>query len=228
MEPSVPLVSAVHIPLKSYAVHTPFGALLADCLLIRLQSVLCVTPERRRARETSARARFGPEGTILEPALKNKKNRARTHSPGRSFHHWITHDKTASNTPHGAASQHRILCVDDEIEGTRMRGQILEKKGYSVVLHHCPLAALRSDLSMFSLAIVDFEMPELNGRELLLRMRAQGAKFPIVLLAGSVDSLSHDDRVLFARCIDKGTSIRCLLETVAEFLGLDQISDFSA
>ena len=109
-----------------------------------------------------------------------------------------------------------------------MRGQILESKGYSVVLHHCPLAALRCDLSMFNLAIVDFEMPELNGKELLLRMRAQGARFPVVLLAGAVDSLSHEDRVLFARCIDKGTPIRHLLEAMEKFLGPDQTSDVGA
>ena len=162
--------------------------------------------------------------------MKNETNHARTHSPDRLLHdrHRITRDKTASGTARGVAPQHRILCVDDEIEGTITRGQILEEEGYSVVLHHSPLAALRCDLSMFSLAILDFEMPELNGRDLLLRMRAQGARFPIVLLTGSVDSLSHEDRVLFARCIDKGTPIRRLLETIAEFLGPDQASDFGA
>jgi CheY-like chemotaxis protein len=125
-------------------------------------------------------------------------------------------------------AQQRILCVDDEIEGTKMRGQILEEEGYSVVLYHSPLAALRCDLSMFSLAILDFEMPELNGRELLLRMRALGAKFPIVLLTGSVDSLSLANRVLFARCIDKRAPIQYLLDTIAEFIGKDQISDFGS
>jgi CheY-like chemotaxis protein len=157
--------------------------------------------------------------------MKNETNHAGKYAPGRPFHdhHWSTRDKTASSTPHGVAPQHCILCVDDEIEGTRMRGQILEEEGYSVVLYHSPLAALRCDLSMFSLAILDFEMPELNGRELLLRMRALGARFPIVLLTGSVDSLSHENRVLFARCIDKGTLTRCLLETIAEFIGIDLI-----
>ena len=109
-----------------------------------------------------------------------------------------------------------------------MRGQILEEEGYSVVLYHSPLAALRCDLSMFSLAILDFEMPELNGRELLLRMRALRARFPIVLLTESVDSLSPENRALFARCLDKGAPIRRLLETVAEFIGKDQIPDFGS
>ena len=121
-----------------------------------------------------------------------------------------------------------ILCVDDEIEGTRMRGRILEQEGYSVVLYHSPLAVLHSNLSMFCLAILDFEMPGLNGQELLLRMRALGARFPIVLLTGSVNSLSPENRVLFARCIDKGSPIRYLLKTIAEFIGKDQIPDFGA
>ena len=160
--------------------------------------------------------------------MKNKLNHAGRYAPGRPFHghHWITRDQTASSTSRGVAPQHRILCVDDEIEGTRIRGQILEEEGYSVILHHSPLAALRCDLSKFSLAILDFEMPELNGRELLLRMRALGARFPIVLLTGSVDSLSPENRVLFARCIDKGAPIRYLLATIAEFIGIDRIPDF--
>jgi CheY-like chemotaxis protein len=122
--------------------------------------------------------------------------------------------------------KHRILCVDDEIEGTRIRGEILVEQGYSVVLYHSPSPALSCDLSMFDLAIVDFRMPELNGRELLLRMRALGARFPIVLLTAAVDALSHEDRILFARCIDKSRPIQHLLDSIAEFLDPNQIPDF--
>jgi CheY-like chemotaxis protein len=121
----------------------------------------------------------------------------------------------------------RILCVDDDIVGTTLRGEILEGHGYTVVLYHCPLATLRCDLSMFDLAVLDFQMPGLNGRELCLRMRAQGARFPIVLLTGCVDALSCEDRVLFARCLEKSRSIECLLETIAEFLDPNQIPDFA-
>ena len=70
---------------------------------------------------------------------------------------------------------YRILCVDDEIVGVRLRGEILEEHGYSVVLYQCPLAVLRCDLSVFDLAVLDLHMPELNGRELFLRMRVLGA-----------------------------------------------------
>jgi CheY-like chemotaxis protein len=130
----------------------------------------------------------------------------------------------STSTAHGR--KHRILCVDGEIQGTRIRGGLLEEHGYSVVLCHSPLAALRCDLSLFDLAIVDFQMPELNGRELFLRMRALGARFPVVLLTGAVDALSYEDRVLFARSIDKGRSVQNLLETIAEFLDPNQTPDF--
>jgi CheY-like chemotaxis protein len=107
-----------------------------------------------------------------------------------------------------------------------MRGEILKEHGYSVVLYHCPLAALHCDLSMFDLAVLDFQMPGLNGRELFLRMRALGARFPIVLLTGCLEALSPDNRVLFARCIDKGMPVEDLLATIAEFLDPYQTPDF--
>jgi CheY-like chemotaxis protein len=122
--------------------------------------------------------------------------------------------------------KHRILCVDDEIPGTRMRGEILREHGYSVVLYHCPLAVLHCDLSMFDLAILDFEMPGLNGRELFMRMRSLGARFPIVLLTGRLEALSHEDARLFARCIDKGMPIHFLLNTLVEFLEPNQVPDY--
>jgi len=114
--------------------------------------------------------------------------------------------------------KHHILCVDDEIISTTMRAEVLRQQGYSVDVYHCPLAALRCDLSVFELAVLDFEMPELNGRELLLRLRASGARFPTVLLTGRLEALSYEDRVLFARCVDKGMPISQLLALVAELL----------
>jgi CheY-like chemotaxis protein len=143
----------------------------------------------------------------------------------------LHHDRVGiRDAPFNASSaqsrKHRILCVDDEITGTTIRGEVLEEHGYSVALYHSPLAVLRCDFSLFDLAVVDFQMPGLNGRELFLRMRASGARFPVVLLTGAVDALSYEDRVLFARCIDKGRPIQYLLETIAEFLDLNQTPDF--
>jgi CheY-like chemotaxis protein len=122
----------------------------------------------------------------------------------------------------------RILCVDDDVLGTTMRAEILKEHGFSVVVFHSPLEVTRYDLSAFNLAILDFEMPGLNGRELLLRIRAMGARFPIVLLTGHLAGLSHEDCVLFARCIDKSMPIHYLLNTIAEFLDPNRGPDYGS
>ena len=101
-------------------------------------------------------------------------------------------------------AQKRILCVDDNELELTLRGKILELQGYSVVLLRCPGQALRCDLSAFDLAVLDFDMPGLNGRELFLRMRALHARFPILLLSAFASTLGPEDRILFSKCLNKG------------------------
>jgi CheY-like chemotaxis protein len=124
--------------------------------------------------------------------------------------------------------KHRILCVDDDVVSMALRAEVLRKHGYSVVVYHCPFAATLCDFSIINLAIVDFEMPGLNGRELCLRIRAMGARFPFVLLTGCLDAVSHEDRAVFARCIDKGMPTHYLLDTIAEVLDPNQVSDYGS
>jgi CheY-like chemotaxis protein len=119
----------------------------------------------------------------------------------------------------------RILCVDDNVLELTLRGKILELQGYAVVLHSCPIQALRCDLSTFDLAILDFDMPGMNGRDLFLRMRALHARFPILLLSASA-SISPEDGVLFSKCLDKGGPVRYLLDVIAAFLDPNEIPDF--
>jgi CheY-like chemotaxis protein len=152
------------------------------------------------------------------------------HNGERKITTAFEHKKEIPNSwePLNSAVKKRILCVDDEMIGLIIRGQIFEDEGYSVVVKMCPFEALRCNLSEFDLAVVDFEMPGMNGCELLLRMRALGARFPIILLSGSASSLSDEDRVLFSRCIDKADSIRSLLDTIGKFLDPNELPDFGS
>ena len=137
-------------------------------------------------------------------------------------------DLKRANAAQAPSQQHRILCVDDEVIGTTMRAEVLRQQGYSVDLYHSPVEALCCEIFLFQLAILDFEMPELNGRELLLRLRALGARFPTVLLTGRLETLSRDDRVLFTRCLDKGMPISRLLDAVRELLDQDAVFDYGS
>jgi len=114
--------------------------------------------------------------------------------------------------------RYRILCVDDDHVGLGARASLLEEEGYSVIAVRCPLMALEYDVSQFHLAILDFDMPGLNGFQLLLLLRAAHASFPIVLLSGMSRELPNDMRKVFSSCLDKGEPIHLLLDTVSSYL----------
>lgn len=156
-----------------------------------------------------------------------KKYAAPEDRPSMALNHCnpVNWESRSFSAPPRLLRNKRILCVDDEIVGTTIRGEILKEHGYAAFLYHCPLAALRCDLFSFDLAILDYQMPGLNGGELLLRMRGLGVRFPIVLLTGCIDAVSHRDRALFSRCIDKGMPIRHLLEVIEALLHSNDASD---
>ena len=111
-----------------------------------------------------------------------------------------------------------ILCVDDDVSGLEARAALLEEEGYSVTAVSCPMRALEFDVTKFHLAVLDFAMPALDGFQLLLRLRAAQASFPIVLLSGMSRDLPDDMRRVFSSCLDKGEPIALLLNTVRSYL----------
>jgi CheY-like chemotaxis protein len=113
-----------------------------------------------------------------------------------------------------------ILCVDHDVTGLEARAVLLEEEGYSVTAVNCPLRALEFDVTKFQLAVLDFSMPALNGFQLLLRLRAAHASFPIVLLSGMSRDLPNDTRRVFSSCLDKGEPIAIVLNTIRSFLTL--------
>jgi CheY-like chemotaxis protein len=113
-----------------------------------------------------------------------------------------------------------ILCVDDDVSCLEARTALLEEEGYSVTATSCPLRALELDVTKFHLAVLDLAMPAMNGFQLLLRLRAARASFPIVLLSGMSRDLPDNMRSVFSSCLDKGEPIDILLNTIRSFLTL--------
>ncbi len=119
----------------------------------------------------------------------------------------------------------RILCVDDDAIGLALRGEILTKHGYLVHLDNSPLKTLSRDLLAFDLAILDYEMPNLNGVELLLSMRSRRVTYPSGLLTGKLQCLSPSQIRLFDTCLDKGAPVEALLRIVDYHLRARGIPD---
>ncbi len=127
--------------------------------------------------------------------------------------------------PTDDAGRIRILCVDDDTVGLYLRGAILERHGFTVAVDSSPVQALRRDLLGFDLAIVDYDMPDLNGVELLFAMRAMHVAYPIILLSGNLGDVNMVQQRLFYRCLEKGKSLEALLNVIDSYVQTSKLPD---
>ncbi len=86
----------------------------------------------------------------------------------------------------------RILFVEDDEDQLNSTPRILENVGYSVTALGVPQEALDlviSDPNRFELLITDYDMPAINGIELIQRMHAVNPKLPSILISGREDAI---------------------------------------
>ncbi len=79
----------------------------------------------------------------------------------------------------------KILVVDDEEFILDILVRVLEREGYQVISTQSPLKAL-SLLESFNVGVVisDISMPEIDGIELLKRIKARYPNMPVMLISG--------------------------------------------
>ncbi len=91
--------------------------------------------------------------------------------------------------PATQAVQPHLLLVDDDGVSRSLARTLLEKNGFRVTEATDGAAALErvGDGSGFALVVLDLDMPRLDGREVLSRLRgsSETAKLPVVVLTGS-------------------------------------------
>ncbi len=86
---------------------------------------------------------------------------------------------------------YRILIVDDEKPQRDMLAGFLEKQGYAVDTAESGRAALKlADQKHFELALVDLKMPEMDGIELLEKLKEQNPEIQIIMMTayGTVEN----------------------------------------
>jgi DNA-binding NtrC family response regulator len=76
-----------------------------------------------------------------------------------------------------------ILVVDDEPPIRQLVARILERKGHRVI--QCGDAAgAMAVTEPYDLLVVDFVLPDINGRDLTEQLRASRATLPVILMSG--------------------------------------------
>ncbi|MES1171907.1 MAG: response regulator, partial [Bacteroidota bacterium] len=128
-------------------------------------------------------------------------------------------DETAAppTVPAPLAKPCTVLVIDDERLVRAHVGRALSSYGYAVREAedgHSGLASIQA--SPPDVVILDMSMPDLDGGEVLRRLRATGSRVPVVLSSGYVDAAQREGLAsgMFQRVLDKPYSIAELIEAV--------------
>ena len=81
-----------------------------------------------------------------------------------------------------------VLCIDDDEEVLECEKSFLETFGYTVLTARSGGQGLEmASTHSVNVVIVDYFMPEMNGRELAIEMRRIKPQAPIIMLSGAMD-----------------------------------------
>lgn len=90
----------------------------------------------------------------------------------------------------------RILVVDDEPRVLTAWGRALRLAGYSVVMAQTAEQALTAcNEHLFDLVILDFLMPQMDGIELLSRIRKRNRLVRAIIISGKLDSTVTEQEI---------------------------------
>jgi len=88
-----------------------------------------------------------------------------------------------------------ILCVDDNEQALSIRKVVLETRGYRVITCSGGKSALEAfEKGGVDLVVTDWTMPEMDGAELIERVKARSPQTPAILFSGRVKVYEKETR----------------------------------
>jgi PAS domain S-box-containing protein len=101
-------------------------------------------------------------------------------------------ESTINDMPEGQGQ--RVLVVDDEVALTNILERLLKLLNYQPTVCNSPIRALalfNNNPRQFDLVITDLAMPEMNGLELVRKIRTVNSRVPILLVSGFIATLDQ-------------------------------------
>jgi CheY-like chemotaxis protein len=112
----------------------------------------------------------------------------------------------------------RVLCVDDAEPALALRALILEAKGYAVTISSSALRAAETfESGKFDVAVLDYEMPAMNGLQLAARLKNASPELKTILYTGAAYAVRPDLPFIDAM-VDKSDGVEKLLAAIEAFL----------
>lgn len=114
----------------------------------------------------------------------------------------------------GETHHHHLLCVDDEETLVLLTAQVLAAKGYHVTALCNPTDAIELlHRKYIELAVLDYQMPDVNGARLAARIKGTRSTIKVALFTGALQIPEHDLAAVDA-VVEKSSGMEVLLATV--------------
>ncbi|HWX53280.1 MAG TPA: response regulator [Verrucomicrobiae bacterium] len=112
----------------------------------------------------------------------------------------------------------RVLCVDDVEVILSLLTRILENNGYEVTTSTSAVRAVEMfRCGEYELAILDYEMPVMNGAELAAQLKMASPELKIILYTGAVYVDQHELRFI-DQLVHKSEGLAALLTAIEVLL----------
>ena len=115
----------------------------------------------------------------------------------------------------------KILLVDDEAQPLELRAQIMKLHGFSVLTADDPVEAIammaEATIDKVEVAILDYNMPEMNGCVLAERLRSMCPDLKTILYSGAIDIPSREMTSVDV-VVSKSDGIEALISQVRQFM----------
>jgi len=111
----------------------------------------------------------------------------------------------------------KILLVEDDKDMCKMIAQTLKKKGYKIVKAYSGEEAVKKIISMnYDLAIVDFILPDMDGIEVIQKIRNIGLSISVIMISAYGNDLvkSKAKKLGVGQFLDKPFNLSKLLKVV--------------
>ena len=111
-----------------------------------------------------------------------------------------------------------ILCVDDEPDGLYLRRLILERSGYRVIAATHPARALdMMEEQCVDVAVIDYQMPQMNGAVLSAHMKRKTPRLKVIMLSGA-SNIPQEGLGSVDCFVSKGDGMPRVLKIISGFL----------
>ncbi len=110
----------------------------------------------------------------------------------------------------------RVLIADDDDHARELLAALLDQNGYAVHMARDGAEALEElQRRQFDVVVTDYQMPRVNGLQLLAHSRIVCPHTPVVFISGTLSDMAESAaRQGAVACISKPYDVEALLEIV--------------